>query len=125
MCKIMVVDDSKIMRIHISRQIEELGHTVVAQAACSFEALEMCRVYKPDVITLDINMPKVQGVDDGIHAIKLLREINPEVKIIMVTATGDHDTIMETIHNGANGYILKPIKIDTLKRTFTKVLYHN
>lgn len=125
MCRVMIVDDSKFMRLHISKQIQELGYTVVAEAGCSFEALELCRIFKPDVVTMDINMPKVQGVENGTEAIKLLKEINPDIKIIMVTASADQDVILETIHSGACGYILKPINIDKLKRTFTKILYHN
>jgi len=109
--KILVVDDSLIMRKNITRMLEELGHNVVSEAKTGKEAIAHYSMQKPDLVTMDITMPDMDGID----AVTNIKKRNPEAKIIMITAHGQEDMVIKSIKAGAKAYILKPItpiKID-------------
>ena len=102
--KLMIVDDSNIMRRRIERsqQFEELY--VVGTAANGLEALEMFRKTDPDVITMDLTMPQM----DGIECISRLVEMKPAVRILVISALADKATAVEAMEKGANGFLNKP-----------------
>ena len=115
--KILVVDDSSVARQSMESMIELLGHTAVL-AASGKEGVELYKKDRPDIVTMDLNMP----VMDGISTLKLLKRIDPSAKVIMSTANGDDQLVIEAIGDGASGYILKPIVIDVLKGAFHKAI---
>ena len=102
----MIVDDSMMIRMNLKRIFEGCGHKVVAEAANGKEAVEKYVQHKPDVITMDITMP----IMDGIEALKEIKKADRSVKVIMISALGQEVKILEALNNGACHYILKPFK---------------
>jgi two-component system, chemotaxis family, chemotaxis protein CheY len=102
--KLMIVDDSNVMRRRIERsqQVERLE--VVGLASNGFEALELFRRTNPDVVTMDITMPEM----DGIECVGRLVRMKPHVLILVVSALADKATAVEAMEKGANGFLNKP-----------------
>ena len=102
--KLMIVDDSNLMRRRIERsqQFEELQ--LVGTAADGVEALELFKRTDPDVVTMDITMPHM----DGIECIGRLVAMKPSIRILVVSALADKATAVEAIEKGANGFLCKP-----------------
>jgi two-component system, chemotaxis family, chemotaxis protein CheY len=102
--KLMIVDDSNIIRRRIERsqQIDRLE--VVGAAANGRDAVELFRRTKPDVVTMDLTMPEM----DGVECVEKLVAINPDVLILVVSALADKATAVEAIEKGANGFLCKP-----------------
>jgi two-component system chemotaxis response regulator CheY len=102
--KLMIVDDSNIMRRRIERsnQFEELE--LVGTAGNGVEALEMFRKTDPDVVTMDLTMPQM----DGIECISKLVALKPAVRILVISALADKATAVEAMEKGANGFLNKP-----------------
>lgn len=117
MLNVLVVDDSLIMRRNISKIIESLGHRVVGEAKDGLESITLYSKLKPDLVTMDITMPEM----DGITAVKELKKIDKNVKIIMVTSHGQEEMVINAIRNGASGYLLKPINVIKLRDSIRKV----
>jgi two-component system chemotaxis response regulator CheY len=110
MLKILVVDDSLIIRKKITKLVTQLGHEVVEGAKNGQEAIDFYSSLKPDLVTMDITMPDI----DGIEAVKRIMKIDSDAKIVMVTSHGQEDMVIKSIKSGAIGYILKPITQDKL-----------
>ncbi len=117
MLKILIVDDSLIIRKKITTIVEKLGHEVVGQAKTGREAIEIYEGAKPDLVTMDITMPDM----DGITAVKHIIEMDKNAKIIMVTSHGQEDMVIDSIKAGAVGYILKPITDEKLAEIIGEV----
>lgn len=117
MLKIFVVDDSLIMRRNIIKMIESLGHKVAGEAKNGHEAIELYRKFKPDLVTMDITMPGM----DGLSAVKELKKIDKNAKIIMITSHGQEEMVIDAIRSGASGYLLKPININKFRDSIRKV----
>ncbi len=102
--KLMIVDDSNIMRRRIERsnQFDELQ--LVGTAGNGVEALEMFRKMDPDVVTMDLTMPQM----DGIECISKIVALKPEVRILVISALADKATAVEAMEKGANGFLNKP-----------------
>jgi two-component system chemotaxis response regulator CheY len=122
MANILVVDDAQIMQANLTKLFEQLGHNVVATASHGKEALETYQLYKPDLVTMDITMPAIDGIADGIEAVEAIKKIDFNAKIIMITSHGEENKVIRAIQKGAKNYILKPINIDKLKEVLDKVL---
>ncbi len=112
MLKILVVDDSSIIRNILKKEFEKLGHEVLGLAKTGQEALSMYNRFWPDLVTMDITMPFM----DGIEALKEIKNDFPDAYIVMVTSHGEEGLVMDAISSGARGYILKPITPDTINR---------
>jgi two-component system chemotaxis response regulator CheY len=110
MLKVLIVDDSLIIRKKISKLLEKLGHEVVYDAKNGQEAIDAFNSKKPDLVTMDITMPDMDGITAVGHIIK----DNHDAKIIMVTSHGQEDMVIKSIQAGAVGYMLKPITEDKL-----------
>lgn len=117
MLNIMVVDDSLIMRRNLTKMIDALGHKVVGEAKDGKEAISLYRKLQPDLVTMDITMPEM----DGIAAVKELKRIDKDVKVIMVTSHGQEEMVITSIRYGASGYLLKPINVAKLRDSIRKV----
>jgi len=117
MLNILVVDDSLIMRRNIIKMIESLGHKVVGEAKDGQEGVEFYRKLKPDLVTMDITMPRM----DGLGAVKELKRVDKNAKIIMVTSHGQEEMVIDAIRSGASGYLLKPMKINKLSDAIRKI----
>ena len=117
MLKVLIVDDSLIIRKKISKILENLGHKVVFDATNGQEAIDAYFKYKPDLVTMDITMPDM----DGITAVKHIIKDEKEAKIIMITSHGQEDMVIKSIQAGAVGYILKPITDEKLAQVIGEV----
>lgn len=119
MKNILVVDDSNVIRNLIERiSITEGNLTVVAKASNGVEAIEHYKKFKPDLVTMDLTMPQM----DGIECISKLIEIDPNALILVVSALSDKFTLLRAINNGARGFLNKPITESTLLDAIQKVL---
>ena len=111
MVKILIVDDMRIVRECIKMIIEKNSDFEVVGCACNgLEAIEMCEKYKPDVILMDVIMPKLNGIE----AIIKIKKENKKVKILVLSSIGDEVNIIKSIKNGADGYVLKDIGVEEL-----------
>ena len=102
--KLMIVDDSNVMRRRIERSQQVDRLEVVGLASNGFEALELFRRTNPDVVTMDITMPEM----DGIECVGRLVRMKPHVLILVVSALADKATAVEAMEKGANGFLNKP-----------------
>lgn len=110
--RILVVDDSSLIRKMLRQLLEKNDYTVAAEAVNGVEAVELYAKVKPDLVTLDVTMP----VMDGVEALKQIKEADPQAKVIMVTAAGQKNRILEALKLGANAFISKPFdEADLLK----------
>lgn len=117
MANVLVVDDASFMRKRMSSILEELGHSVAAEAENGKEAIGLYLKHKPDLVLLDITMPEVSGKD----ALKQIIKIDKNAKIIMCSALGSEQIIAECIMAGAKAYIVKPYNKEKVDETIKKV----
>ncbi|PHV71518.1 two-component system response regulator [Sporanaerobium hydrogeniformans] len=102
----LVVDDAIFMRTVLKKMLTEAGFNVVGEAGNGLQAIEMAKMLQPDIVTLDITMPEM----DGIQAIDKILEVSPNTKIIMCSAMGQHSKVVEAIKQGAKDFIVKPFE---------------
>lgn len=114
--KILVVDDAKFLRTTLRSIFEKNEHEIVGEAENGEQAIQQFKELKPDLITMDITMP----VMDGIEAIKEIMKIDSQAKIIVCSAVGQKKVVIEAIEAGAKDFIVKPFNeaqvIDTVNR---------
>jgi two-component system chemotaxis response regulator CheY len=113
MARVMIADDSKAIRILLKDIILNGKHELVAEAADGAEAVEKFVDLKPDVLLLDLVLPK----KDGLTALKKIKEINPNAKIIMITVLDNKQMIQDCISAGAQAYITKPFTADDVLKS--------
>jgi CheY-like chemotaxis protein len=118
MANILIVDDSVIMRRNLKSMLVQAGHTIVAEASDGLEAYREYGKHLPDLVTMDITMPVMNGID----AVKKIIATYPEANIIMISALDQRNMIFEAIQNGAKHYILKPITVEKILETVSGVL---
>ncbi|GAB6167256.1 chemotaxis protein CheY [Thermostilla marina] len=111
--RVLVVDDSMLMRRMVSETLTEAGWEVVGHACNGEEAIEKYKELHPDLVTLDIVMPGT----DGIHALKGIMEYDPAAKVIVVSALNQTKLISEAIRQGAQDFIAKPFLPEQLQET--------
>jgi len=115
MKKIMIVDDSLIIRVNLKKLLEKNGYEVVAEAANGQEAVEKYEKFHPDLVTMDITMP----VLDGISATQEILAIDSNACVVMISALGQEAKIIEALNKGARHYIVKPFKEINVINTLT------
>jgi two-component system chemotaxis response regulator CheY len=106
MAKIMIVDDAAFMRTMLKDILLQGGHEVVAEASNGEEAIEHYRMFRPELVTMDITMPIMEGV----QALREIRRIDPQARVIMCSAVGQRQMIVEAIQSGAKDFIVKPFQ---------------
>jgi len=117
---VLLVDDHSLVRQGIKQILElEKDLFVIGQANNGEEAIVQVQELKPDIVLLDINMPKL----NGIHTLRRLKGIDSEIKVIMLTFYEDSEYLFEALNLGANGYILKDAESDSLIKAIRDV-YH-
>jgi len=114
----MVVDDAAFMRLMLRNILEEAGHTVVCEAENGLEAVEKYKKYHPDLVTLDITMPVMEGVE----ALREIRRHDPLAVVIMCSAMGQKAMVIEAIKMGAKDFIVKPVQQDRVVEAVNKAL---
>ena len=117
MAKVLVVDDALFMRKVLIKMLTECGLEIAGEAQNGTEAVEKYKELKPDLVTLDIIMPG----ENGIEVVKKLININPEAKIIVVSAIGQISIAQDAVTAGAKDVVLKPINKDKLLEAVNKL----
>lgn len=117
MANILLVDDSRTSRKILRNILEEAGHTIVDEATDGEQAIEKYIASKPDIITLDITMP----VMDGIEALKQIKMIDSDAKVVMVSASSQKDKLIEAVKYGAEDFIAKPFEPDQIVTVLGKL----
>lgn len=118
--RILIVDDSIFMRRLLKKILTDAGYDVVGEAADGTVAIQKYRELKPDLITMEIILPDTEM--NGIEALKWLIRIDPEVKIVMISAVGYEELINEVISIGAKDFVVKPFKPEVLIKAIQRVL---
>lgn len=116
MTKVLIVDDAVFIRIQLKSLLESNGFEVVAEAENGKVALEKIKEFKPDLVTLDITMP----VMDGLECMKEINKMDVVPTVIMVSALGQEKYVQQAIMNGAKGFIVKPYKNEAVIRNLSK-----
>ncbi|MCT4507469.1 MAG: response regulator [Tepidibacter sp.] len=115
--KVLIVDDATFMRNFLFDNMHNLGFEVIGEACDGREAVQKYIKLKPDIVTMDITMPKMNGIE----ALKEIRKIDVDAKVVMISDIGQHDKIIEAIKSGATDFIIKPVHPDRLKESLEKV----
>lgn len=115
---IMIVDDLAFIKLLLKDLIEKAGFRVIGEASDGEEAIEMYQEKKPDLVLLDITMPKM----DGITALKKILALDPGAKVIMCSALGQQRLIVQAIQLGAKDFIVKPFRPERVISSIKKAL---
>jgi len=118
MKRLLIVDDAAFMRLSIRNMLLKYEIEIVGEAANGAIGVEMYKELRPDVVTMDITMPEMSGLE----ALKAIKAFDPQAKVIMVSAMGQEGMVKESIVNGARTFIVKPFKEEFLYQTISKVL---
>ena len=113
-----MVDDAAFMRMMLSDHLTKGGFEVVGQAENGLVAINKFKELRPDVVTMDITMPEM----DGIQSVKEIRKIDPQARIVMCSAMGQQHMVMEAIQAGARDFIVKPFDPTRVVQAVTKAL---
>ncbi|MCF8564765.1 response regulator [Alicyclobacillus tolerans] len=116
--RILVVDDAAFMRMMIKDILVKNGYEVVGEAGDGAQAVEKYQELKPDLVTLDITMPDV----DGIEALRKIRSVDPGAKVIMCSAMGQQAMVIDAIQAGAKDFIVKPFQAERVLEAIRKAL---
>ena len=117
MAKILIVDDSRTSRKVLRGILEEGGHEIVDEAANGQEGVQKFQACKPDIVTMDITMP----VLDGMEALKMIKALKPDMKVVMVTAAGQKSKMIDCIKLGANEFLTKPFDKEEIISVINKL----
>lgn len=114
---VLVVDDAVFMRTTIKRMLEDQSFNVIGEASNGAEAVEMYRKLLPDVVTMDVTMPGMTGIE----AVEAIISEDPNAKIVMVTALGQQKLIVDAIERGAKDFVTKPFNPEQIIQVLTNV----
>lgn len=117
MTKVLIVDDAAFMRISIKNMLTKNGYEVIGEAENGKIGLEKFKELSPDIVTMDITMPEMNGLE----ALKEIVKINPKAQVIMVSAMGQEAMVRDAILSGAKGFIVKPFKEDGIISAIKKL----
>jgi two-component system chemotaxis response regulator CheY len=117
MKKVLVADDATFMRTSLRMMLERNGFEVAAEAENGLVAVNKYKEINPDIVTMDITMP----ICDGIKAVQMIKEYDPNAKIIMISSMGQECFVKEAILSGAKGFIVKPFKEEYVIETLSKL----
>jgi len=108
--RVLIVDDSTTMRRIVSQQLKSEAYEICGEGSNGQEAIDLYKQLRPDVVTMDINMP----VLDGLASLKAILEHDRNARVVMLTSEGQKDIVMTAISAGAKGYVVKPPNKATL-----------
>ncbi|WP_058303941.1 response regulator [Gorillibacterium timonense] len=116
--RILIVDDAAFMRMMIRDILTKNGYEVCGEANDGAQAIEKFKEFRPDLITMDITMPEM----DGINALKEIKKLDPNAKVIMCSAMGQQAMVIDAIQAGAKDFIVKPFQSDRVIEAIRKTL---
>ncbi|MDQ0253702.1 two-component system chemotaxis response regulator CheY [Evansella vedderi] len=116
--KVLIVDDAAFMRMMIKDILTKNGYEVVAEAGDGAQAIELYKEHSPDLVTMDITMPDM----DGITSLKEIRKMDPNAKVIMCSAMGQQAMVIDAIQAGAKDFIVKPFQAERVLEAISKTI---
>lgn len=116
--KILIADDSMMVRRILEKFMGQMKLELVGSATNGIEAVKMFEELKPDMVSLDITMPEM----DGLNAMQKILAINPAARIVIISAVNSKDMIVQALNGGAKAYIVKPFSEAQIVQTFTEVM---
>lgn len=116
--RVLIVDDAAFMRASLKMMLERNGFEIVGEADNGEAGVKKYEQLRPDIVTMDITMPKM----DGIKALQGIKAIDKNANIVVVSALGKEDLVREAIIHGAKGFIVKPINEEHLVKTLNKIV---
>lgn len=114
--RILITDDALFMRVTLRNILTKSGYEIAGEASNGLESVELYRSVQPDLVTMDITMPEM----DGISAVRHIRQFDPDAKIIMCTAMGQKNMVMEAVAAGAKDFIVKPFQPEKVLESVQK-----
>ena len=117
MKRVLIVDDAAFMRMSIRTMLQNYDFEVVGEAENGLMAIEKYKELQPDIVTLDITMPEM----DGLQALREIKKIDPAASVVMVSALGQEARMKEAIIYGAKGFIVKPFKEEIIVSALSKL----
>lgn len=117
MKKVLVVDDAAFMRMSLKNILDKNGFQVIGEAENGIEAVKKYLELKPDIVTMDITMPEM----DGVQALEEIMKQDSNAKVVMISALGQESWVKKAIILGAKGFVVKPFKEDFVLQTLSKV----
>jgi two-component system, chemotaxis family, chemotaxis protein CheY len=118
MARVLIVDDAKFMRITLTKILQKANHTIIGEAENGKEAVELYQSLHPDVVILDITMP----VMNGIEAVRAIKQVDRNAKIIICSAIGQQRMVVEAIEAGAADFIVKPFEENRVLEAINRLL---
>jgi two-component system, chemotaxis family, chemotaxis protein CheY len=118
MAKVLIVDDAAFMRMMLKNILASTEFEVVGEADTGAKGVQMYREHHPDVVTMDITMPDM----DGISAVREIKKLDPAAKVIMCSAMGQQAMIFDAIKSGASDFLVKPFQPERVLEALNKVL---
>ncbi len=115
---VLIVDDAVFMRMMVKDILEKNGFTVAGEAENGLKAIEQYKELNPDIVTMDITMPEMSGIE----ALKEIKKIDPKAKVIMCSAMGQQGMVMDAIKAGAKDFIVKPFNGTRVVEAISKAL---
>nr|WP_314269187.1 response regulator [uncultured Kingella sp.] len=116
--RILIVDDSNVIRNRISRSSSQMNFEVVGTASNGQEAVDLYRQYRPDIVTMDLTMPKM----DGLNCINEIASMDENANILVISALSDKATGIRALQLGARGFIYKPFSDEDLFQALEEML---
>lgn len=118
MAKILITDDAAFMRMMLKKMVTDAGFEVVAEAENGQEAVELYKEHQPDLVTMDITMPEMNGIE----ALQQIRAFDDSAKVVMCSAMGQQNMVVDAIQKGAADFIVKPFDEARIKESLEKAL---
>ncbi|UTR12074.1 response regulator [Evansella sp. LMS18] len=118
MARILVTDDAAFMRMQLKNILTNLGHEVVGEAENGKVSVELYEELRPDLVTMDITMPEMSGVE----AVKEIKKFDEKAKIIMCSAMGQQGMVVEAIQSGAKDFVVKPFTPERIAEAVGKLI---
>lgn len=115
--KTLIVDDAIMYRVLLREFLDILGHPVVGEAQSGAEALDLYRSLRPDLVTLDISLPDM----DGIEVLRRLRELDPGARVVIISGNDQDSIVAEARRLGALAHLVKPVQLPQLTELLTRL----
>ncbi len=116
--RVLITDDALFMRVTLKNILTKGGYEIVGEAANGQESVDLYQQHKPDLVTMDITMPEM----DGITAVREIRKFDPDANVIMCSAMGQKNMIMEAVSAGAKDFLVKPFQPDKVIEAIQKII---
>lgn len=117
MKKVLIADDAIFMRLTLRKMLEDNGYEVAGEAENGLVAIDKYKALKPDIVTLDITMPVMEGTE----ALKFIKAYDKDAKVLMISALGQESIVRQAVMSGATGFIIKPFNEETVIKAFSKL----